>query len=112
MIVIALVTFDARFISEGGKGWLVDEVRSGKNDWVKIESLAASLDAERREQARGELEWMADALEKFRKDRGYYVVSDSQAVAMDHLTPKYLNRVIRYRSLAATLHLPGGAGAV
>jgi hypothetical protein len=35
------------------------------------------------------------ALEKFRKDRGFYVVSDSEAVAVDHLSPRYLSRVIR-----------------
>ncbi len=38
---------------------------------------------------------IARALEKFRKERGFYVVSDSEAVAIDHLSPRYLARVIR-----------------
>ena len=38
---------------------------------------------------------MAKALERFHKDRGYYVVSDSHAVAIDHLSPRYLTQVIR-----------------
>jgi hypothetical protein len=35
------------------------------------------------------------ALEKFRKDRGFFVVSDSHSVAVDYLSPRYLPRVIR-----------------
>ncbi|MCA1605286.1 MAG: type II secretion system protein GspG, partial [Acidobacteria bacterium] len=40
-------------------------------------------------------ELIAGALEKFRGDRGSYVISDSQAVAIDHLSPRYLAQVIR-----------------
>jgi hypothetical protein len=95
-IVIALITLETRFSGDGGKGWRLTDVRSGKSDWVNVEALADSLDTEKREQARGELEWIAEALEKLRKDTGFYVVSDSHAVAMDHLSPKYLPRVIRF----------------
>ncbi|HKO97735.1 MAG TPA: type II secretion system protein GspG [Pyrinomonadaceae bacterium] len=94
-IVEALVTISARVVNEGRGGWQVSEVRTGSSDWIKLPSLATSVDLERREHARGELVWMAEALEKFRKDRGFYVVSDSQAAMMDHLSPKYLPRVIR-----------------
>jgi hypothetical protein len=41
------------------------------------------------------MELIARALEKYRKDRGFYVVSDSQAVVIDHLSPRYLAQVIR-----------------
>ena len=94
-IVTALVTVTARVVNEGGSGWRVAELRTGKSDWFKLDPLVASVDSEKQKQARGEMESMADALEKFRADRGFYVVSDSQTVAMDHLSPKYLARVIR-----------------
>lgn len=94
-VVLALLTINARMVNPGKGGWQVTEVRAGSSDWIKTEGLAASVDRERGEQARVELAWMAEALEKFRKDRGFYVVSDSQAAVMDHLTPRYLPRVIR-----------------
>lgn len=93
--VLALITINARMVNAGRGGWQVSEVRAGSSDWIKPEGLSASIDAERAVQARGELAWMAEALEKFRKDRGFYVVSDSQAAVMDHLSPRYLSRVIR-----------------
>ncbi len=94
-LVTALITVNARIVNQGSAGALVSELRTGNRDWVQLEPLAASVEREKQEQARGELAWMAEALEKFRKDRGYYVVSDSQAVAMDHLNPRYIPRVIR-----------------
>lgn len=94
-IVTALITINVRATNEGGKAWRATDLRAGSSEWVKLDALAASIDSERKEQARGELAWMAEALEKFRKDRGFYVVSDSQAVVMDHLSPKYLPRIIR-----------------
>jgi hypothetical protein len=41
------------------------------------------------------MELIAKALEKFHRERGFYVISDSQAVAIDHLSPRYLAYVIR-----------------
>ncbi len=95
VIVTALITVNARIVNQGSGGARVSELRTGNRDWVQLERLTASIDSEKQEQARGELAWMAEALEKFRRDRGHYIVSDSQAVAMDHLNPRYLPRVIR-----------------
>jgi hypothetical protein len=93
-IVTALITVDARIVHQGREP-RVSELRTGNRDWVQVEPLAASVDRKKQEQARGELAWMAEALERFRKDKGFYIVSDSQAVAIDHLSPRYLPRVIR-----------------
>jgi hypothetical protein len=76
-------------------GWQVSELRTGNRDWVKLEPLIASLHREKQNRARAELETMAAALEKFRRERGFYVVSDKQATAIDYLSPRYLPRVIR-----------------
>ena len=92
--VVAWVKVDARLLNEK-TGWRVAELRTGNRDWVKLESLIAALNGEKQKKAQAELELMAKALEKFHQDRGYYVISDSHAVAIDHLSPRYLTQVIR-----------------
>ena len=92
--VVSWVNVDARLLNDKG-GWRVTELRTGNRDWVKLEPLLAAVNEEKQKKARAELALIARALERFRKDRGYYVVSDSQAVAIDHLSPRYLAQVIR-----------------
>lgn len=92
--VVAWVRVDARLVNEKS-GWRVTQLRSGDRDWITLEPLIAAVNEEKRKQARSELELIARALEKFRKDRGFYIVSDSEGVAIDHLSPRYLARVIR-----------------
>jgi hypothetical protein len=91
--VVAWVKVDARLVND--KGWRVTELRTGKRDWVKLDPLVAAVNEEKQKQARAELGLIATALEKFRKDRGSYVVSDKQAVVIDNLNPRYLSQVIR-----------------
>jgi hypothetical protein len=92
--VVAWITVNARLLNAKG-GWQVAELRTGNRDWVKLESLTAAVNDEKQKQARAELDLIRSALEKFRKDRGFYIVSDKQSVAIDFLTPRYLARVIR-----------------
>lgn len=93
-IVVAWVRVDARLISDKS-GWRVSELRTGNRDWVAFDPIAAAINHEKQKQARAELELIAKALEKFRRERGSYVVSDQQAVAIDYLSPRYLGQVIR-----------------
>ena len=92
--VVAWVRVEARLTNDK-RGWRVTELRTGNRDWVPLEPLIAAVNEQKEKQARAELELIATALEKFRKDRGFYVVSDKQAVAIDFLSPRYLARVIR-----------------
>jgi hypothetical protein len=92
--VVAWVRVEARLTNEKS-GWQVAELRTGNRDWVKLESLVAAITEQKQRVARAELDLIAKALEKFRKDRGFYVVSDKQSVAIDFLSPRYLARVIR-----------------
>jgi hypothetical protein len=92
--VVAWVKVDTRLINDK-TGWRVSELRTGNHEWVKLEPLVAAVNEEKQKKARAELKLMATALEKFRKDRGFFVVSDSHAVAVDYLSPRYLPRVIR-----------------
>lgn len=92
--VVAWVRVDARLLNDK-KGWRVTELRTGTRDWTTLDSVVAAVNQEKQMLARRELESMARALDCFRKDRGSFVVSDSQAVVMDHLSPRYLTQVIR-----------------
>jgi hypothetical protein len=92
--VVAWVRVEAR-MTTGQAGWQVSDLRTGNRDWVKLEPLMAALNQEKQQRARAELDMIAAALEKFRGDRGFYVVSDKQATAIDYLSPRYLPRVIR-----------------
>jgi hypothetical protein len=93
--IVAWIQVDARLVNQGKAGWQVSELRTGKGDWVKVEPVVAALNDEKRKKALAELESIARALEKFRRDRGSYLVADKQSVVIDHLSPRYLSQVIR-----------------
>jgi Type II secretion system (T2SS), protein G len=76
--------------------WRVVGVRSGGETLGDLAGLAASLDAAKRERARADLERLAAALEAFRRERGFYVVADTGAALVDHLTPRYTREYIRF----------------
>jgi type II secretion system (T2SS) protein G len=92
--VVAWVRVDVRLANDKN-GWHVTEVRTGKREWVALEPLVAAVNEEKQKKARRELESIAKALERFRSEHGFYVISDKQAVVVDHLNPRYLSRVIR-----------------
>ncbi len=93
-VVIAWIRVDARLL-HGSKGWRVEELRTGKLEWVKLEPLIAALNEEKQRKARTDLESIARALELFRGEHGFYVVSDKHSVAVDHLSPRFLPQIIR-----------------
>jgi hypothetical protein len=93
-VVVSWIKVDARLVNDK-RGWHVAELRTGNRGWVSLEPLLAAVNDLKRKQARAEMESIAKALEQFRKDRGVYVVSDQQAVVIDHLNPRYLSLIIR-----------------
>ena len=92
-VVVAWVRVNARLVNEG-KGWQVSELRTGNRDWVKLQPLIAALNEKKVAQARSEIATMAEAIRRYQLERGF-IVSDSHAVLIDHLTPRYLSKVIR-----------------
>lgn len=93
-VVVAWIRMTARLVNEG-KGWQVSELRTGNRDWFKVQPLVAALNERKAAQARSDLETISQALERYRRERGFYVVSDSQVVLIDHLSPRYLTKTIR-----------------
>ncbi|MBV8857653.1 MAG: type II secretion system protein GspG [Acidobacteria bacterium] len=60
-----------------------------------LETLWRSIDTRKAARARADLAEMREALEAFRRERGFYVVGEDSAVLFDHLNPRYAKRVIR-----------------
>jgi hypothetical protein len=93
-LVVAWVRIDAQ-LNQQNRNWQVTALRTPPHNWVQIESVVAAINSSKQKEASAELEVMAKALERFRAERGFYIVSDSQSVVIDHLSPRFLSRVIR-----------------
>lgn len=105
-LVVALVQADFR-LARAERGWSVVEFKSGARDWVKVGDLPSSLDQIKRSAATDELSTIAKALSEFRRERGHFVVADKESVLIDHLSPKYLTRVIRLDPWHRPYHYEG-----
>jgi hypothetical protein len=93
-LVTALVQVDFR-LARDANGWQVTEFKSGTREWVNVSDVPIAIDQAKRSAANEDLSTIAKALGVFRRDRGYFVVSDKESVLIDHLSPRYLTRVIR-----------------
>ena len=105
-LVTALIQVDFRF-ARAARVWRVAEFKSGNRDWVSVAGIPAAMDQIKRTEAADELSTIAKALGDFRRDRGYFVVSKSESVLIDHLSPKYLIRVIRVDPWHRPYHYEG-----
>ena len=93
-LVTALIRVDFR-LARDAKSWRVTEFKSGTRDWVNVSDVPIAMDQAKRSAANEDLSTIAKALGDFRRDRGHFVVSDKESVLIDHLSPRYLTRVIR-----------------
>jgi hypothetical protein len=94
-VVVAQVETAFRLVKGDNDKWRIVEIRTGDRRWEDLDTLMKALNAEKTARARAELESIATALESFRRERGSYVESKSEATLIDHLSPRYLARVIR-----------------
>jgi hypothetical protein len=94
-VVVAQVETAFRLQKDDKDKWRIAEIRTGDRRWEDLDTLIKALNAEKTARARAELESIATALESFRRERGSYLESKSEAVLIDNLNPRYLARVIR-----------------
>ncbi len=93
-LVTAFVRADFR-LAQDANAWRITAFKSGTRDWFNVSTLPLAIDQVKRSAASDELSTIAKALSDYRRDRGYFVVADKESVLIDHLSPKYLIRVIR-----------------
>jgi Type II secretion system (T2SS), protein G len=94
-MVEATVAVEFRFQRAAKGAWQVNGVKTGKRNWIDPQTVLASLNAEKVKRARADLETIVKALEEYRRQRGFFLESKSEAALIDHLSPRYLARVIR-----------------
>jgi hypothetical protein len=94
-LIVALIQIDVR-LGKDSRGWHAVAFRSGNRSWLNLDPVLAAIDQVKRNVATDELRTIAQALQVFRHERGFFVVSDKEAVLIDHLSPQYLVRVIRF----------------
>ena len=92
---VAIVQIEARFGTNEHQ-WRFVEFRSGDRGWLNLENLPTAVNQAKRAKASEELETIAHALEAFRRDRGFFIVSEKNSVLIDHLSPQYLSTIIRF----------------
>jgi hypothetical protein len=95
VVVVAQVETAFRMVKGDKDKWRITEIRTGDRRWEDLDTLMRALNAEKTARARAELESIATALESFRRERGFYLESKSEAALIDNLSPHYLARVIR-----------------
>ena len=81
-------------VRDAGK-WRIASVQLGGEKFQDFDTTVRALDAEKAKLARADLESLAAALQAFRRERGFYVVADSETVLVDHLNPRFTTRIIR-----------------
>ncbi|HYN86107.1 MAG TPA: type II secretion system protein GspG [Pyrinomonadaceae bacterium] len=93
----AVVFVAASFELERGadKKWRVAAVRLGEERVSDFAAVIASSNRLKAVSALAQLETVREALERYRVERGFYVVADDFTVLIDHLSPRYLPTVVR-----------------
>jgi hypothetical protein len=94
---VAEVVVEAAFsLTRDASGkWRVSEVAVAGVPVGDLAALWQSADAQKAVRARADLEAVRDALEAFRRERGFYVTASDSVVLMDHLSPRYIKQIIR-----------------
>ena len=83
-------------VSKDARGrWRVTSIEAGGETARDLEALWLAANARKAARAREDLAEMREALEAFRRERGFYVVGEDSVVLLDHLSPRYARRVIR-----------------
>lgn len=95
--MVAELTIEVSFrLARGERNrWRVTEVVLNGFESGDLPAFWRAVDARKAARARADLEAVGGALESFRRERGFYVLADSEVVLMDHLSPAYLRRVVR-----------------
>lgn len=94
-IVEARFNATFRFTTDKQGNWQVVEVRTGDRKWESLELIRTAVQKEKALRTTADLRTIVTALEAFRRERGYYVVADTNSALIDNLAPRYLPTIIR-----------------
>ena len=75
--------------------WRVTGFEVAGESVAGLDALWPAVNMRKAARAREDFVALADALEAYRRERGFYVVADDSVVLQDHLSPRYAKRIIR-----------------
>ena len=93
------VETSADFVRDARGRWQVARLRVGGGAGRSFEAFDAferALNTEKGARARADLESLAAALEAYRRERGFYVVAETASALVDHLNPRYTAAFTRF----------------
>jgi hypothetical protein len=99
-----------RFTTDKQGNWQVVEVRTGDRKWESIELIQTAVQKEKALRTTADLRTLVTALEAFRRERGYYVVADTNSALIDNLAPRYLPAIIRLDAWSHEFQYKGSEG--
>jgi hypothetical protein len=108
-IVEAKIETAFRFTKDKSGDWQAIEIRAGDRRWESIELLQAAISKEKALRTTADLRTIATALEAFRRERGFYVVAETNSALVDNLAPRYLGSIIRIDAWAREFDYKGTA---
>src|SRR5260370_14970327 len=86
-VVVAQVETAFRLVKGDKDKWRVAEIRTGHRRLEDVGMLIKALNAEKTARARAELQSTATALEAFRRERGCYLETKSEATVVHNRNP-------------------------
>lgn len=94
---VAEISVEASFTlaRDARRKWRVVEFSLGDTSSGDAASLLRRLNARKSDAALRDLEDLRAALEAYRRELGFYVVAEDSTALVDHLSPRFIGRVIR-----------------
>lgn len=99
-----------RFKADKEGKWQPLEVRTGDRAWESIELIQTAVRKEKALRTTADLRTIATALEAYRRENGSYAPADSGSALIDHLSPKYLESIVRIDAWSHELNYKGASG--
>lgn len=110
-VVEAAIDTAVRFTKDKSGNWQAAEIRAGDRRWESIELLQSAINKEKSLRTAADMRTIATALEGFRRERGFYVVADTNAALIDNLSPRYIGSVIRLDAWSREFDYKGAASS-
>ena len=109
--MIVEAQFDAAFRFKADKEgkWQPLEVRTGDRAWESIELIQTAVRKEKALRTTADLRTIVTALEAYRRENGSYAQADSGSALIDHLSPKYLESIVRIDAWSHELNYKGAS---
>ena len=89
--------------------WNASDIRLDDGRWESFELIETGIRKEKVLRTTADLRTLSTALQAFKREKGFYVVSQSSSALIDNLSPNYIDFVIRVDAWFHELRYSGSA---